>query len=66
MPGGKKNPASQQQARLMFAAAKGSVRGGPPKAVAQEFVRGAHGTHIRNLPQRVTAKRTSMRRGSSR
>ena len=62
MPKGKsakKYPTSQAQSRLMFAAAqdaKVAKRTGVPQDVAEEYVLGAHGTKVGQLPEKVRTK----------
>jgi hypothetical protein len=55
---GRKKPKSRAQQRLMFAAARGKVKG-ISRDVAREFVRGSHDIKGRKLPERSTKRHSS-------
>ena len=52
---------SKKQAAYMFGVAGGSIPGN--RKMARKFVSDSRGQKMRDLPVRVTPKRTSMRRG---
>ena len=55
---GKKSPRSKQQMKLMYAAAKGGVKG-VSREVAKEYVRGNRGKSMDRLPKKVSKRRSS-------
>ncbi len=60
---GRKSPKSQAQMRLMYAAAKGKVKG-VSRDVGREFVRGNHGKKMKRLPEKAATRKKRGRKSS--